>query len=484
MREGGWKLFPAAFFLLVNFSASGVKYLFFLRLAYFLFFLSLFLFLRRINLRVILPPAVFGVSLVLFAYGVIQKFVLFPIYLNRLTASGGPNFHSQAMLSRIASGRIFSLFVLPTLYALVCGVFLVFILHYFLAAPKWRRLPWILLLLLGGFNLLLTQSFGGIICTFLAVLFYLFYSDVLKLKYLAPMIMTLSLIFFLVVALRFAEARKMEPLKLRFSNWVQAARMAVQSPLFGVGLGNYESEISFYERPGEPSSIYAHNFVLQWTAETGFPFLGLLIWLAASFLRKNYDRFLVRENVVFTAVILLVAVYNLIDIGIYFFAAGIALSVCFSQVLPSERRMDAKILAPLAILSVLLLFSQVAENAQKSADFWASQQEYGKAESDYRRSLKWSPFSVRPVMGLAVIRDMDGKNGEAMALLEKYLSRVPRFGYANFLLSKIYYREGAYLSALFQAETAMKANRRESRYRKWHESIKTELQNQFVRPGN
>ena len=484
MQESGWKLFPAAFFLLVNFSVSGVKYLFFLRLAYFLLFISLFLFLRRIRLRVILPPVVFGVSLVLFAYGVVQKFVLFPIYLHRLTASGGSNFHSQAMLSRIASGRIFSLFVLPTLYALVCGVLLVFILHYSLATPKWRRLPWIFLLLLGVFNLLLTQSFGGIVCTFLAVLFYLFYSNILKLKYLAPLIMTLSLIFFLVIALRFSEARKMEPLKLRFSNWVQAARMAVGSPLFGVGLGNYESEVSFYERPGEPSSIYAHNFILQWAAETGFPFLALLAVLVSLFLRKNHRQFLVRKNIVFTAVILLVAVYNLIDIGIYFFPAGLALSIALSQVFPSENRINAVTLVPLAVLSVLLLLNQAAENAEKSAGFWASQQEYAKAESEYRRSLKWNPFSVRPVMGLAVIREMEGKYGEARALLEKYLSRVPRFGYAHFLLSKIYYREGASLSALFQAEAAMKVNRRESRYRKWHESLKTELQNQLVRPGN
>ncbi len=487
MRESGWNFIPAAFFLVVNFSVSGVKYLYFSRLTYFLFLIFLFLVLRRVNLRVILPPVVFGISLILFLYGLIQKFFLFPVYIKQLTLSGrdGQTFYSQALLSRIASGRIFSLFVLPTLYALVCGILLVFILHYFLTARKWGRFSWLLVGVLGGLNLLLTQSFGGILCSFLAVLFYLFYSRILKVKYLAPLVMILSLIFFVVVALRFSEARTMEPLKLRFSNWAQAARMASQSPLFGVGLGNYESEVSVFEKPGEASSIYAHNFILQWTAETGLFFLVLLIAASLMFGIKNYRLFLVRENIVFTSVILLVAVYNLIDIGIYFFAAGMALAICLSQVLPAAgnaERMPQ--LTALIVLSVILLFGQFAEDARKTADFWASRQEYGKAESAFRKSLKWNPFSYRPLMGMAVIRDLEGRSGEAKSLLESFLFRVPRSGYANYLLSKICYREGAYLTALYRAELAMKSNRRESRYRKWHESIKTELQNQLVRPGN
>ena len=487
MRESGWNFLPAAFFLLVNFSVSGAKYLYFSRLTYFLFLIFLFLFLRRVNLRVILPPVVFGISLILFLYGLVQKFVLFPVYMKQLTMPGGGSrtFYSQALLSRIASGRIFSLFVLPTLYALVCGVLLVFILHYFLAARKWGRFSWLLLGALGGLNLLLTQSFGGIICSFLAVLYYLFYSRTLKVKYLAPAVMVLSLIFFVVVALRFSEARRMEPLTLRFSNWVQAARMATQSPVFGVGLGNYESEVSFFEKPGEASSIYAHNFILQWTAETGLFFLALLIAAVSMFGVKNYRLFLARENIVFTSVILLVAVYNLIDIGIYFFAAGTALAVCLSQVLPAgENTKRVPHLTALIVLSAVLLFGQFAEDARKEGDSWASRQEYGKADSAFRKSLGWNPFSYRPLMGMAVIRDLEGRSGEAKSLLESFLSRVPRFGYANYLLSKIYYREGGYLMALYRAELAVKSNRRESQYRKWHEFIKTELQNQLVRPGN
>ena len=79
---------------------------------------------------------------------------------------------------------------------MVCGLLLICIVHYLYQARGWGRIFWSFLLLLGAVNLVLTQSFGGIIFFTLAVLFYLFVSGVFKIRYLAPLLMVLALVFF------------------------------------------------------------------------------------------------------------------------------------------------------------------------------------------------------------------------------------------------------------------------------------------------
>ena len=278
MKKSGWLIVPAAFFFLINFSVSSVKILFLSRSVYFLFLVSLFFFLRKFNLDKILIPIVGGVSFIVFIYGIFQKFVLFPLYLRNITP--GDNVYSQALIARIESGRIFSIFRLPTLYAIVCAVFIIFIFHYFLKSGTLKhRAAWASLLVLGLFNLVLTQSFGGMIYFCVGVVVYLLLSGILKLRHLAPILMIFTLFFSVTIALRYSEARKMEPVRLRVSNWRQAVRAIESSPFLGVGLGNYESEVSYFTRSDEAKSIYAHNFVLQFIAETGIfiPFFLLLL---------------------------------------------------------------------------------------------------------------------------------------------------------------------------------------------------------------
>ncbi|MCG2812740.1 MAG: hypothetical protein L6428_15005, partial [Candidatus Aminicenantes bacterium] len=144
--------------------------------------IALFFFCRRVDLKRLLAPISAGIASIVFLYGIAQKFILFPLIL------GQPgllhSFYAQAMRTRVASGRIFAIFPLPTLYAMVCGLLLIFIVHYFYQARGRSRIFWFFLLLLGAINLVLTQSFGGVIFFTLAVLFYLFVSGVFKIKYL------------------------------------------------------------------------------------------------------------------------------------------------------------------------------------------------------------------------------------------------------------------------------------------------------------
>ena len=182
MKKSGWIYFPAAFFFVINFAVSETKILFFSRLLHFLFFISLFFLLRRFDLNKILKAAVAGVSVIIFSYGVFQKFFLFPHYLKSL--SPGDNFYSQALITRIKSGRIFSIFAFPTLYAIVCAVLILFIFHYLIKSRGVKnRAGWMILLLLGLFNLILTQSFGGILYLSAGIMLYLIFQLHFLLKF-------------------------------------------------------------------------------------------------------------------------------------------------------------------------------------------------------------------------------------------------------------------------------------------------------------
>ena len=222
--------------------------------------------------------------------------------------------------------------------------------HYFLRSRRRPRFFWALLLLLGVANLFLTQSFGGILFFTIGALFYLFAAGIFQVKYLAPLLMVLALVFFLVTALRFSEARQLAPAKLRFVNWLQAGRVLAAAPLLGVGLGNYEAAVPAQVYPGEPASIYAHNFFLQLAAETGIPLFVLLLVVSLPFIKKNLAGLLRRENALFAAASILILFFCFFDVGIYFFAAGISLAVVASQVVrrglpaaaaPFHRRLPA-----------------------------------------------------------------------------------------------------------------------------------------------
>lgn len=469
MFKSGWKCFPAAFFLLVNFSASGVKPLFFLRLAYFLFLLALFFFCRRVNLQKILTPISAGIALIVFLYGIAQKFILFPFILEQPDSLH--SFFAQAMRARVASGRIFAIFPLPTLYAMVCGLLLIFIVHYFYQARGRGRVLWFFLLLLGAFNLALTQSFGGIIFFTLAVLFYLFVSGVFKIRYLAPLLMVLALVFFTVTALRFSEARELAPVKLRFANWLQAGRVIAAAPLLGVGLGNYEAAVPAHVYAGEPASIYAHNFFLQWAAETGIPFFLLLIAVSIPFFKKNLAYLFSPEHALFAAAAILILLFNIFDVGNYFFAAGISFAVVFSQLVRVECPLRLRHFAVTALLAVVLLVSEAGAAQQRTADLWLGRQDLVQAEAHYRRALALSPLAYRSWLGLAHMAWQQNDFSKAERILKKVLQIYPEQAYANYRLSQAAQRRGAYLTALVHARQAAAADKKNREYQRWHEFI-------------
>lgn len=493
MRRSGWIFGPAAFFLFVNFAVSSVKPLFFTRLIYFLFLVFLFLILRRFTIDNILPPIVGGVSLILFLYGIFQKFLLFPFYLKHINP--GDDFYSQALITRIQGGRISSLFALPTLYAIICAILIIFIFHYLLKADnKKNKISWGILLLLGLFNLVLTQSFGGIIYISIGVLIYLLLSQVLKFNYLAPAVMVLALFLFITVALRFSEAKELEPVKLRVSNWTQATRVIKSSPFWGVGLGNYESKISYYTKSREAKSIYAHNFFLQFTAETGIiiPCIILLFLLLS---RKKWmpaDPQAVKKKNVYISVFLILLVYNAIDIGCYFFPAGIAASLALSQIYPHNHNKKTKktsiklkqtpdlvIIISFVLLSTFLVLETIADSFQKKADFLLSQEQYTDAVSNYNTSLHINPFNYKSMVGCGYAYFSTGSDLKANIYLDRALKLYPDSGFGNYLKSKLEFKTNRFYRSFFHATAAYRKNKMNNQYRKWYRYIKQNLETEL-----
>ncbi|MCI0471906.1 MAG: O-antigen ligase family protein [Candidatus Aminicenantes bacterium] len=479
---------PAAFFFFIILSSCGVKPRFLSRLIYFLFLLLLFLILRRFPLDRLLPPIVAGVSSILFLYGIIQKYVLFPYYLKNIAPED--NFYSQAIITRIKTGRIFSLFPLPTLYAIVCAVLILFLLHYFITtAHKKSKIWWALLLAAGLFNLILTQSFGGILYLFLGILIYLLLAKILQFKYLAPVLMVLSLFLFIIIALRFSEAKEFEPVKLRFSNWKQAARMIEAAPFWGVGLGNYEAKISYYTLSSEAKSLYAHNFFLQFPAETGV-IMPCILLLFLFFSRKSLKPQHPEEKTVYIAVLAVTLLYNLIDIGFYFFSAGLMAVIALSQIYrqypqpenthPAKKtgpRVPVMVIAALAFLSLFMIIEAISENHRRTADFSEAQKDYETAAHYYEKSLKYNPYNYNAMVKLAQIDIDTGNTAAAEPLLDKALALYPDFALANYLKSRLELDKKNLFRADYYAAVAYNKNKLDQYYRQWHHMLRQGLEN-------
>lgn len=456
---------------MLNFSASQVKGLFLLRLAYFLFLAGVFAVCSRFRLEMLLAPISGGIALIVFSYGILQKFVLFPLMLGQVQA--GSSFYSKALAARAASGRVFAIFPLPTLYAAICGVLLIFIVHYLLAARGVGRLLWALLFFLGALNLVLTESFGGILFFAVAILFYMFISKTLKTRYLAPLLMGLALVLFAVTALRFSEARRFSPLTLRFANWAQAGRVIAAAPVLGVGLGNYETGVPRHVRPGEPESIYAHNFLLQMAAEAGLPLFVLLIFLCLPWMKRNLPEFRKPGDCLFASAAILLLLFNLFDVGSYFFVAGISFAVVLSQIGGAGTRPRLRPLPAVALMLpvVLLAAHAAAANRQQEGDLWLSRREPERAAGKYRAALRIEPFSYRSWLGLATVAWQRGDLQETEHALDKVLEIYPDQPYANYLHSLASWRRGALRTALAHASRAVAGNAKDKQYQRWHERI-------------
>ncbi|HDP93808.1 MAG TPA: hypothetical protein ENN40_00420 [Candidatus Aminicenantes bacterium] len=469
MPKSGWYLLvPAAFFFILNLSLAGTVPAVVLAAGHFTLLVLLFLFFRTVELNRVLPLVVATVSGLLFVYGILQKTLLFPRYLEWIQE--GTDEFSRTIAIRIQSGRIFAIFTLPTLYAIVCAVLIIYILHFLIRKNGMARLGWAMLLLAGVINLLLTQSFGGVIYLAAGTLAYLFFCGILTPRVLAPALMAIFLFLFVITGLRFSEAQRLDPARLRLSNWQQATRLVTQNPWFGIGLGNYASEVSTVTQPNEARSIYAHNALLQEVAETGLLFNLFLIMLLWRY-RRRLRPVSVRLSAPHLAVLVVLAIYNLIDIGVYFFAAGFLLIIALSQVYRRHTAPATRLLLPILPLAAMLLATAISRDALQEGRILFSRQQSPQAADAFSTSLKWNPWNAAAHLGAAQVHMLNHHLDAAANAASRALEIQPGAPYGHFLLSHVRLDQERFQDALYHAERAVQRRPDHVPYARWKQSL-------------
>ncbi len=475
MTKKIFHIFILLLFITLNFSISSVKIAFAERTLFFLLFYSLFLILRHIDLKRIFLLLTAIISPIIFLYGIVQKYILFPIYLNSMDS--GISAYSEAVRARIESGRIFSIFSLPTLYTLICSVLLLAIFHYMISSKRIAlKTFWILLFLAGIFNLVLAQSFAGVLYLVVGFPVYLHFSGKSNLKFLVPFLMLLSMFLFIIIGLRFSEAKKLDPVKLRISNWKQAVRMTGSSPILGVGIGNYEHHISQYILPGEAHSIYSHNFLLQLTSEGGIIALLSLLSLLIIYRKKIIPK-INTDNAIYFSILIVIILYNLIDIGFYFFSASLIFILISSQLYKVNTPIP-KMATPIAfILIIVQILLFISSGQRRSGSFHLNSRRFDQAAVYFKNSLKFNKFNLRALQGLADTSYSTGKISEADEYLIRILELNDYNPYAHYLKSRILYGKKMYLSSLYHAGKAESLNKRNYEYKKWYYQIRSNFIN-------
>jgi O-antigen ligase/polysaccharide polymerase Wzy-like membrane protein len=344
-------------------------------------------------------------------------------------------------------------------------------------------------------NLVLTQSFGGIVYLTVGGLVYLLLSGILKPKYLIPVVTVLLLFLSITIALRFSEFKELEPFKLRLSNWTQATRMIESHPLWGIGLGNYENKVALYTLGSEAKSIYAHNFFLQFAAESGIIIL-LLIHILLFMARKKLVPDNYKEKAVYITSVAVLFFYNLMDIGLYFFAAGIITVIILSQIYPvqyEEKKVNWQmgkglvlISSVCLVLSVVLILETISNNRRKDADFMKSQSNFNGAVAGYKSALTLNPFNYKALTGYS---DYSNLQGSDVALnTEKYLNQSltlnPDSAFSHYLKSQLLMKKNLFIMAYYHAAAAHQKNKLITQYKLWYQSLKKSLEEGLKTQGN
>lgn len=150
----------------------------------------------------------------------------------------------------------------------------------------------ILILGLGGYALLLTQSFSAILTFVLGTIWLLinaFFS--LNKRFMAVAVLVVSLVIFIgaPVFINLANRQYPDQDSLRRRNYLQEAaiNMIGDQPLFGVGLNQFTTRVEEYSSNPEVVRFVqpVHHVGLLWLAETGI--VGLLFLLSCVYVVKK-----------------------------------------------------------------------------------------------------------------------------------------------------------------------------------------------------
>ncbi|MBI5745629.1 MAG: O-antigen ligase family protein [Nitrospirae bacterium] len=143
------------------------------------------------------------------------------------------------------------------------------------------------LLFLSAF--ILTLSKGGMLTLILLsiiIMIYIAYNKIEK-RYILILPPILALIF-VYLLIRYSEINIIDSIKDRFEYWRITARIIVDHPIIGAGLGGYAAMAQEYQA-GSVYSRYAHNNYLQIFAELGVFGFITYVWLVLNPILRGFS---------------------------------------------------------------------------------------------------------------------------------------------------------------------------------------------------
>jgi hypothetical protein len=347
---------------------------------------------QRIVLAVL---AIAGVALALF--GIHQRFWGFASDLEQLERLAADPRLAAAARDRIASGRVYATYALPTTLAGVLAALLPLQAACLLAADRRRRWLWGLGIALTGATLLATGSFGGPLALVLALLLV----DRRRSTWWIGLVATLAGAILLLSIQRgfwpWDWTYPAHPLALRAQHWRSALELAGRHPLGAIGPGNFEVAVAAIQQPRAPTSRYAHSAPLQLLSEAG-------VWgvLAIGLLARAGQRAFARRHARpgLTASCWAIALHNAADIGFYFDSIALLTGTLFGLALAQDRPVvDRERARPIPRLRFAgLLGVVVLEFASNQAQFQAHRalelEDLAAARAALDRALMADPWSA------------------------------------------------------------------------------------------
>ncbi len=378
------------------------------------------------------------------ARGLYQRWVSFPEALQTLAGSEAAD--ASVVALRIATGRIFSTFLLPSAFAGFLLLSLPLSLSLALRRGVRNHWRWLALLsaVLQAVALFLTFSHGAFLSLAVALCILGVMVAGPGVRRAALLAAGVTLLLLLAVVLVRGEAftgssSETGPLSERLGNWQVAMAQIAEHPVAGVGWGAYGATYTKYQGPGMNQSRYVHNTYLQLLAEGGLLTLPLLMVFAVWAVRRV--RFLASGERLLGLAAMAVLLHNLLDftlllpgiaVPFFFVLAGLAPQGATARAAGwAKAGPAAAVLLALAVAG-LTVAETLARRDFEQAQELELQGRGAAAGAAIRSAVRWDPWNAgyRDFLARWLLQQRGGADAarleEARAAAEQAIRLAPR----------------------------------------------------------
>lgn len=337
------------------------------------------------------------------ARGLYQRWVSFPELLQTLAGS------DSVVALRIATGRIFSTFLLPSAFAGFLLLSLPLSLSLAMRRGVRNRWRWLALLsaVLQAVALFLTFSHGAFLSLAVALCILGVMLSGAGVRRAALVAAGVTVMLLLVVVLLRGEAftgsaRETGPLSERLGNWQVAAAQIAEHPVAGVGWGAYGATYTRYQQPGMNQSRYVHNTYLQLLAEGGLLTLPLLMVFAVWTVQRV--RRLAPEEWFLGLAAMAVLLHNMLDFTLLLPGIAVPFFFVLASLAPRQRTTAgaagwARAGRATAVLLALAVAGLTLTETLARRDFARAQElevqgQSASAGAAIRSAVRWDPWNA------------------------------------------------------------------------------------------